>query len=72
MNLYVKIIKTTLVNPAMNMGRRLSLQLVSIENLRMTGQNMAGGRAIFNVGEYNQVKAELSCYLQGTRCLAIH
>jgi hypothetical protein len=37
----------------------------------MTGQNMAGGSAIFDVGKYNQVKAELSFYLQGTRCLAI-
>lgn len=47
------------------------MQLLSIDNLRMTGQNMAGGNAIFDIDGDNLVKAELNFYLQGTQCLAI-
>ncbi len=47
------------------------MQLIAIENLRMTGQNMAGGDAVFDIDGGKQVKAELNFYLQGTQCLAI-
>jgi hypothetical protein len=46
------------------------MHLIAIENLRMTGQNMAGGDAIFDI-DGNSVRAELNFYLQGTQCLAI-
>lgn len=46
------------------------MQLVSIDNLRMIGQNMAGGDAVFDI-DGKQVKAEMNFYLQGTQCLAI-
>ncbi|PKM78035.1 MAG: hypothetical protein CVU90_04790 [Firmicutes bacterium HGW-Firmicutes-15] len=46
------------------------MQLIAIENLRMTGQNMAGADVVFDI-DGRPVKAELNFYLQGTQCLAI-
>jgi hypothetical protein len=47
------------------------MQLITIENLRMTGQNMASGDAVFDIEGSKQIKAELNFYLQGNQCLAI-
>lgn len=46
------------------------MKLLSVENFRLTGRNMAGGDAII---EYNgrNIKAEFNYYLQGNQCLGI-
>ncbi len=46
------------------------MQLIKIENLRLTDRNKAGGNAVF-AHEGNEIGAELNFYLQGNQCLTI-
>lgn len=46
------------------------MQLISIENLRLTDRNKAGADVVFAL-EGIQAKAELNFYLQGKQCLTV-
>jgi len=46
------------------------MQIIMIEDLRLTSSNMANGNAIFKVNNF-RYKAELVFYLQGNDCVGI-
>ncbi len=46
------------------------MKMVAIEDLRMTADNTAAAKAVFELGN-TQYRADLKVYLQGNDCLAV-